>query len=251
MEKYFDINESGCSVRCKLYCDDPRGIRRAVLFGHGFGGHKDNKAAERFARYVLSKYKNIAVMTFDWPCHGADAHKKITLSDCNTYLALCIRNLRERFGAQELYAYATSFGGYLFLKYISENGNPFEKLAFRCPAVNMYDVITGAIMQEGDLEKVEKGKEILVGFDRKIKIGPEFLQELKAADITTRDFSEFCGRILILQGTKDEIVPFAAVERFAEDNLLDFEPAENADHRFIDQKIMERAIIRIADYFEL
>ena len=250
MDKYFDINESGCSVRCKLYCADPHSIRRAVLFGHGFGGHKDNKAAERFARYVLSKYKNIAVMTFDWPCHGSDARKKITLQDCDTYLALCIRCLRERFGAQELYAYATSFGGYLFLKYISENENPFEKLAFRCPAVNMYDVITQAIMQEGDLEKVQKGKEILVGFDRKIKIGPEFLQELKAADITTRDFSGFCGRILILHGTKDEIVPFAAAERFADENLLDFEPAENADHRFIDQKIMEKAIIRIADFFE-
>lgn len=250
MEKYFDINESGCSVRCKLYCADPHSIRRAVLFGHGFGGHKDNKAAERFARYVLSKYKNIAVMTFDWPCHGSDARKKITLQDCDTYLALCIRCLRERFGARELYAYATSFGGYLFLKYISENENPFEKLAFRCPAVNMYDVITQAIMQEGDLEKVQKGKEILVGFDRKIKIGPEFLQELKAADITTRDFSGFCGRILILHGTKDEIVPFAAAERFADENLLDFEPAENADHRFIDQKIMEKAIIRIADFFE-
>ena len=250
MEKYFDINESGCSVRCKLYCADPHSIRRAVLFGHGFGGHKDNKAAERFARYVLSKYKNIAVMTFDWPCHGSDARKKITLQECDTYLALCICCLRERFGAQELYAYATSFGGYLFLKYISENENPFEKLAFRCPAVNMYDVITQAIMQEGDLEKVQKGKEILVGFDRKIKIGPEFLQELKAADITTRDFSGFCGRILILHGTKDEIVPFAAAERFADENLLDFEPAENADHRFIDQKIMEKAIIRIADFFE-
>ena len=150
-----------------------------------------------------------------------------------------------------LYAYATSFGGYLFLKYISENENPFRSLAFRCPAVNMYDVITGAIMQEEDLAKVEKGKDILVGFDRKIKISRNFLQEVKAADITLRDFSDFCGEILILQGTKDEIVPFAAVEAFADRNLLDFEAVENADHRFIDPKIMERAIIRIADFFDL
>ena len=251
MEKYIDINEEGCSVRCKLYYEDLHTVRRAVLFGHGFGGHKDNKAAEKFARYVLSKYKNLAVMTFDWPCHGADARKKLSLEDCNTYLRLCTRWLRERLGAEELYAYATSFGGYLFLKYISESENPFRRLAFRCPAVNMYDVITGAIMQEEDLAKVEKGKDILVGFDRKIKISRDFLQEVKAADITLRDFSDFCGEILILQGTKDEIVPFAAVEAFADQNLLDFEAVENADHRFIDPKIMERAIIRIADFFDL
>ena len=251
MEKYIDINEEGCSVRCKLYYEDLHTVRRAVLFGHGFGGHKDNKAAEKFARYVLSKYKNLAVMTFDWPCHGEDARKKLSLEDCNTYLRLCTRWLREHLGAEELYAYATSFGGYLFLKYISENENPFRSLAFRCPAVNMYEVITGAIMQEEDLAKVEKGKDILVGFDRKIKISRDFLQELKAADITTRDFSDFCGEILILQGTKDEIVPFAAVEAFADRNLLDFEAVANADHRFMDPKIMERAIIRIADFFDL
>lgn len=249
MEKTFDINENGCSVRCKLFYEDLHNVRRAVLFGHGFGGHKDNKAAEKFARYVLSKYKKLAVMTFDWPCHGADGRKKLSLGDCDTYLGLCVQWLREHLGAEELYAYATSFGGYLFLKYISENENPFEKLAFRCPAVNMYDVITCAIMQKGDLQKLEKGKEILVGFDRKIKIGKPFLEELRAADITARDFSDFCGKILILQGTKDEIVPFAAVERFADENLLDFVPVENADHRFIDPHIMERAIIQIADFF--
>lgn len=251
MEKYIDINEEGCSVRCKLYYEDLHTARRAVLFGHGFGGHKDNKAAEKFASYVLSKYKNLAVMTFDWPCHGADARKKLSLDACNTYLRLCTRLLRERLGAEELYAYATSFGGYLFLKYISENENPFQSLAFRCPAVNMYDVITKAIMRQDDLRKVEKGKDILVGFDRKIKISRDFLEELKSADITQRDFSDLCGQILILQGTRDEIVPFAAVEAFADRNLLDFEAVENADHRFLDPKIMERAIIRIAAFFEL
>ena len=58
------------------------------------------------------------------------------------------------------------------------------------------------------------------------------------------------GSILILHGTKDEIVPFGAVQRFADENLLDFEPAENAEHLFIDPKIMEKAIIRIADFFD-
>ena len=37
MEKYFSINEHGCSVRCKLYCDDPRGIRRATDLRTGVG----------------------------------------------------------------------------------------------------------------------------------------------------------------------------------------------------------------------
>ena len=45
MEKLFDINNSGFSVRCKLYCSSVSAVTKAVIFGHGFGGNKDNKAA--------------------------------------------------------------------------------------------------------------------------------------------------------------------------------------------------------------
>ena len=65
MQKYFDINESGFSVRCKLYCSSVSAVKRAVIFGHGFGGHKDNKAAEKFAAKIISKYKDFGVITFN------------------------------------------------------------------------------------------------------------------------------------------------------------------------------------------
>ena len=88
MQKYFDINESGYSIRCKLYCADVHKIRKAVIFGHGFGGHKDNKAAEKFAAKLISKHKEFGIITFNWPCHGDDARKNLHLSECDTYLTL-------------------------------------------------------------------------------------------------------------------------------------------------------------------
>ena len=97
MERYFEINEAGHNVRCKLYCTDPRGIRKAVVFCHGFGGHKDNNAAAKFAERMLSKYKGMALVTFDWPCHGNDVKKKLSLEDCGTYLDLLIRHLQEKY----------------------------------------------------------------------------------------------------------------------------------------------------------
>ena len=54
-DKYFNINAEGCSIRCKLYYDELSRVQSAVLFGHGFGGHKDNRAAERFARRSYEK----------------------------------------------------------------------------------------------------------------------------------------------------------------------------------------------------
>lgn len=249
MYKYFNVNAEGCSIRAKLYAPEKEEIRRVILFGHGFGGHRDNKAAERFAGHILEKNHQTAVVTFDWPCHGGDVRRVLRLEDCGAYLRLMTEYLRERWDSPALYAYATSFGGYLFLKYISEAGNPFEKLALRCPAVNMYEVLSTAIMTEENRRALEKGKPARVGFDRKIEVDGVFLESLRQADITQRDFLEQAEDILILHGTKDEIVPIDAVRAFAEENLIEFEAVEGADHRFLDPRKMDYATGRIAAFF--
>jgi len=249
MERYFEINESGHNIRCKLYCTDPRTVTKIVVFGHGFGGHKDNGAAKTFAERMISKYKGTALVTFNWPCHGDDVKKKLYLEDCGTYLELVVRYLEQKYDTRELYAYATSFGGYLTLKYLSERGNPFRKVALRCPAVDMYQVLTRTIVASEELEKLEKGKEVPVGFDRKVLISPQFLKELQEKDIRSCDYLDYAEDILILHGTADEIVPFASAQSFAEDQLMEFIPIQGADHRFRSQQCMDQAIKQILAFF--
>ena len=251
MEKYFNINDSGFSIRCKLYAKDQGSVQTVMLCGHGFGGHKDNRAAERFSKHVLDKNHGAIVLTFNWPCHGDDVRKTLRLSDCDAYLSAVLSWIRSRYPDAALFGYATSFGGYLFLKYVSEHGDPFRKLALRCPAVTMYDVMTSGIMTESDLERIKKGKPVSVGFDRKVEIDKVFLDSIRDADITQRDFLPYADELCILQGTKDEIVPFDAVKAFAEENVIDFEPVENADHRFQSPEKMDFVIAKICAFFEL
>ena len=250
-EKYLNLNAEGCSIRCKLYAEGNADVRKVILFGHGFGGHKDNRAAERFALRVLEKNKGAATVAFDWPCHGDDVRRTLRLEDCDAYLRLVLDHLRERFDSPELYAYATSFGGYLFLKYISEHGSPFVKTALRCPAVNMHELLTTVIMSGDELERVLKGKPALVGFDRKIAVDRVFLDSLREADLTQRSFLDYADDLLIVHGTKDELIPIAAVRAFAEDNVIEFEAVEGADHRFQNPACMDRAIASILAFFGL
>lgn len=249
MGKNFDINCDGCSVRCLLFCDRPADVRQVVIYGHGFGGHKESRAVERFARFVLSKRRDTAVICFDWPCHGADGRKKLTLEDCDKYLTLVIEYARERFGTDELYGFAVSFGGYLYLKYIAEHPNPFRRIALRSPAVRMYEAMTTTILTPDDLEKLEKNRDVLAGFDRKVKISRDFVESLKAADITAHDFLEDSESLTIIHGAKDEIIPMAPVAAFAADNLIPFLPVENADHRFIDPVKMDLSINEACRFF--
>lgn len=249
MIRYFQVNENGHSIRCKLYCREPKLIRQIVLFCHGFGGHKDNSAAEKFADRLITKHKDAALVTFDLPCHGEDVKKKLVLDHCTDYLAQVALYLQRTYAPDKLYAYATSFGGYLLLKYITEQENPFCRIALRCPAVDMYQVLTGFIAASPDADKLQKGKEIPIGFDRKVMVGLSFLQSL--VDIRNREYLDFAEDMLILHGTADEVVPFDSAYRFAEDNLIEFVPVEGADHRFRHGKSMELAIKHILDFFSL
>lgn len=249
MIKYFDINEQGCSIRCKLYCTDPHAVKRVIVYCHGFAGHKETKAAETFAARATSKRKGTAVIVFDWPCHGEDARKNLLLEDCDTYLGIVIDYARRRFETDELYACGTSFGGYLLLKYISEHGNPFRRVGLRCPAINMISTLLDNVATEADRATLAAGKPILVGFDRLVKIGPQFVEAVREADIRERPFFDYSDDILILHGTADGTVPWQDSARFCDDNVIEFVPIEGADHRFHDPKKMDTAIARILDFY--
>ena len=251
MYRYFEINESGHNIRCKIYCEDLKKLRRIVLFCHGFAGHKDNAAAEKFAQRLTTKYKGTALVTFNWPAHGDDVKKKLCLADCDAYLHLVVAHLHQKYRPEALYCYATSFGGYLTLKYLHDHGNPFRRIALRCPAVNMFQVLTAGITTAQEQEALRRGKEIPVGFDRKVPVGAAFLEELQTQDIQVWDYLDFAEDILILHGTADTVVPFAAVEAFAENNCIEFIRVEGADHRFRHPGSMETATKAILEFFEL
>lgn len=251
MEKYFEINQPGFNIHCKLYCENPREAKSVVVCGHGFGGHKDNKAVARFADRVLSKNRKVAICCFDWPGHGDDVRRKLRLEDCFDYLEKVTAYLKERFGTEELYGYATSFGGYLFLQYLAKRGRLFRKAALRCPAVGMYQVLTQTIMDKELLATVEKGRDALVGFDRKVQVDGEFLRQLRENPLDALDFLDYAEDLLILHGTSDEIVPFESSRAFAENNLIEFQSVEGADHRFQNPTHMDGAIKTIREFFRI
>ena len=251
MDRNFEINENGHNIRCKLYFNKNQDIKKMIMTCHGFGGQKDNGVTQKFAEKLLSKYKGVGVLAFNWPCHGDDVKKKMKLEDCTTYLQMVIEHVKQQYPIEALYTYSASFGGYMILKYIAEFGNPFHKIALRCPAVNMYEVLSDSVKRHGDLDKMKKGKGIPIGFDRKIEVTAAFLEELKEADVQKIEYIDYADDMIILHGTKDDSVPFEVSEAFAEENIIEFYPVENADHRFRNPASMEFATKTVMEFFQL
>ena len=246
--KAFSIHDGQNNIRCLLYSGDAQ-TEHAVIYCHGFAGHKDTRSAARFAEYMLPKYKSMAVLCFDWPCHGEDVRKKLSLADCGAYLGAVIRYAKETLHAIRIDCYAASFGGYAVLRYAAEHSDPFRMIALRSPAVNMYEVLC-SMLTDQDRAQLAKGKDAAVGFDRKIAVSPAFLAEVRAADIMEDDFTGIADSVLIMHGERDEVVPFEASKRFAEKNRIDFIPFPKADHRFSDPKLMTEAIQYVEAFFE-
>ena len=46
---------------------------------------------KEFAEKLLSKCGNVMVVVFDWPAHGDDIRKRMTLAECCDYLELVTR----------------------------------------------------------------------------------------------------------------------------------------------------------------
>ena len=88
-------------------------------------------------------------------------------------------------------------------------------------------------------------------FQKRMKLNEEYLMELEENDITMYNFSEYADEMLILQGTKDEVVPPEMVSGFADRNGLLCLMIEGADHRFMDPLKMDEAIKEIMEFFEL
>ncbi len=247
--KNFSITEQGHNIRCRIYLQDPKNVGHLVIYGHGFAGHKETKAAEHFAEKVLSKNKTVAVLCYDLPCHGEDVKKRLRLEDCDTYLSLVLAYVRERFPEAKLYSYATSFGAYLVLRYLHLFGNPFHRIALRCAALNMYELMLQSVIDGGDREKLDKGKDVSVGFDRKININKEFIEELQACDVRTYDYMDYADAILMIHGGRDELASLEDVRKFSDDNVISLNVMDHADHRFQNPLDMGNAIRDISGFF--
>lgn len=252
MEKHFDINRGGYSIRSRLIVNDSdkstRTFDDVVIVTHGFGSSKETAGTLHFGEHLTSKYKGFAVIVFDWPCHGMDARKKLTIEECLTYLTLVTEYAREEMKAKRIYNYSSSFGGYLTLRYLIEKGNPFTKIALRCPAVCMYQSMMSCLTED-DKNKLRKGKEISIGFERKMKVDKAFFEDLKNFDVMDHEYFDFADSMIIIHGTKDEMIPMEESRRFAENNVIEFIPVEGANHPFQNPDHMALAIHKIIEFF--
>lgn len=114
METSFVLRYEQLNIPCKV--TEPAGgiVRRVVLGVHGFGGSSADQIQEGIAEEM--GLFGSAVLRFDFPAHGENEERELTLQGCLDTLWAVACEAKNRYPqVEDLCIFATGFGAYVTL----------------------------------------------------------------------------------------------------------------------------------------
>lgn len=237
MEKHIKIN----GLDAKIYLPT-KNIKEVVIGVHGFSGDKESSVLLTLSKELIKK--DVALLTFDLPCHGKnDNSKPLNLDACINSIGEAIKYTKTVFSKLPISIFATSFGGYLSLAYLSKHSEKINKLILRAPAIYMSKVLEENILPFNGFSADKIENPITLGYEQSLYIDKFFINDLRKLNLER--ISPVNNFIYILQGKKDDIVNPNDNENFFNSFYKtnhEFFYFENADHRFKHPGELEKII---------
>lgn len=242
--KYFEIHNR-YTIKCKAYLPSNGDVTAVILGVHGFAGDKESSMLYELAKAMEAN--GGALICFDFPAHGESpqGEKDLTVENCISDLMAVAGWIEDRYPTAEKIVFATSFGGYISL--LCAHRLKGYRMVLRAPAVTMPNVLLESVLkvtseQFGSMGAVE------CGFERRIMLPYSFYEDL----IRYNPYNMSCeSPILVIHGSKDDIVPIEDVIGFCRDRKnIELVVIENADHRFKKNGEIERIVCETTRFIE-
>lgn len=218
------IETEDYDIPCKIFSPETETVG-AVIGVHGFAGDKESSVLTALARALVRR--GVALVCFDLPAHGDSraADSFLRVENCKRDLMKVVAFVLQRYPGKAHGIFATSFGGYLTLL-CAEALRGF-KIILRAPAVTMAESFIEKIIPVTRERFLDDGGAVC-GFERKMFVASAFYSDLLEAPPVIPDMP-----LMIIHGTQDDIIPYAAVRRLAEacPNIR-LISVQGADHRF-------------------
>lgn len=227
-------------------CNVSEEHRMILLCLHGFAGDKDSSVIAALMENLDEK--GIGVVAFDWPAHGeSDApDSALTVENCLDDLDTVVGWISQNWD-MPVSCFATSFGGYLATLYRNQNPQVFIDMVLRSPALKMNEIFRGLITDE-DFAELMHGKEIIQGFDRKMKISKGFYDSLCRHDAYSQA-PPHPEKMLIIQGDADSVVNPDDTREYTMKNGINLALFEGTDHVYKKPGEKERIVTEAEKFF--
>lgn len=253
MKEEIMINCNDEEVKLTIhYCGERGAAEQVILFVHGFGGDSKSSVIKDITQALQPK--NIAVVTFDLPCHGENNYGMASFSVKNAlgYIGTIEEHLLNMFHVKTINYFSNSYGAYLTLLHFKNTNNHVSKAILRAPAILMPKLFEHKILnfQGVTLSKFETNQVATLGYGKKMQVPYSFYTELKENDIFNYPF---LNAIYICQGDQDPVIDLNDIKAFAAKNKksVALEVFEGSNHSIKHPHEMPRLIEIVKTHFNI
>ncbi|MCH4071837.1 alpha/beta fold hydrolase [Pseudoramibacter sp.] len=219
MAEHFKLQkENGAWVPC--LAEIPKKPQAIVIMIHGFESCKECRSGQLLLRRLPPA--GFGVICYDQPGHGtAEARQEgLRIGACMDSLARVEAYCAERYPDLPVYYFASSYGAYLTLLYVSQRQHRGTRLFMRSAAVNMPDLFFKAdpdpVMVKDLKTKGYFTPNMELG--NPVKVSRGMLEDFKANDLpavfAAADHSGM--QFAMVHGEKDAVIPVEKARAFAD-----------------------------------
>ena len=218
-----------------------------IIACHGFGGDKESSAIISLANELI-KY-NIGLICFDFPGHGQSEVNadQLSINNCINDIIAVENYIKLHFNNIPISIFATSFGAYITLLKIFKYQTLYKHIILRAPAIKMDEIFRNALIKE-NMDSFKERCFTKLGFERQMNVPYSFYKDLLKNNL----FNLYNNnqKILIIQGTEDDIAPINDTYEFIklDTNNLSLALIGGADHRMKKEGELKKAISYSIDW---
>ena len=218
-------------------------VKDVLIAVHGFAGDKDSSVIIAVAKELV-KFA-VLTITFELPNHGADASQNIlNLAECINSIGEVVNYAKAHYSNTPISIFATSFGAFLTLHYLSTHTEKFKNIILRSPAIDMANILVNNILPEHNLKLEDFSSVQNLGYANPLLVDKKFIDDLYSKQLGN-DFNEPVNTYSVLQGLKDDIVDPNFVFEFCNKhfaNRCTIYKFKNADHRYKNPGELEQIV---------
>lgn len=195
----------------------PEGI---VIMIHGFESSKECRSGQLLLRRLPPA--GFGVICYDQPGHGtAEARQeRVRIGACMDSLARVEAYCAKQYPGLPVYYFASSYGAYLVLLYVSKRRHKGTKLFMRSAAVNMPDLFFKADPDPRMVRDLKTKGYFTPNMElgNPVKVSKGMLEDLRANDLPTvfaaADHRDMAFEMV--HGEEDAVIPASKAKAFAD-----------------------------------
>ena len=246
MEQQITLSQGTQTIPCWVSESLAGETRRVVLGVHGFGGSSRDAIQEGIAEEM--QLFGSAVVRFDFPAHGENPLRELTLHDCVETLLAVGEYARQRYaGVEDLCIFASGFGAYVTLValpgLLAMPGK--VKLVLHTPSVRMDETLLAMLRNTRDtLQAMDR---IRLPAPRPFDVTYRFYEELRRNLV----LAEQPIPMLVLHSEENAYIRMQDIRHFMqfnEESRLVIIPGTS--HQFLEEGAWDMVLDLTRDWFE-